>query len=503
MVDRLFDEVIFMLKEKKNYAKCDWDRVRQLRDNTSWTFTVNENVDCMWDELYSKIMNIVDFSVPVMVQKCTSDGVPIKKAPWESSKLRRSRKSKDKAWNIFDSSPTSINFRKAIDTQYLFEQAARNAKSNYEQQLAQNIKHNPKKFYSYLRSKRKVNKSVGSVVNPVTGNRTDSPSETAQVFVDYFSSVFKEETFGPLTEDCYDIYPGVSSISDFEIDESEVKQLISTVHPFKSLGPDEIHPRILQTLGENPLFTKAIVELFKSCVRLHKIPTVSKYAILIALHKKGPVLDSENYRPVSLTCILSKVYEKLLRKHMLCHVARYISPSQHGFVEGRSCLSNLLETLNEITRIMESGDAVDIIYLDFRKAFDSVSHGRLLIKLQKFGIVGNLLKIVEDFLSDRWMAVRVGSATSSWKQVTSGVPQGSVLGPLLFLLYVNDLPNAVSSTTKLFADDVKLIGNAESPDKIQEDLNSLADWEHKWCMSFNVKKLFVKMLNSAIWFAFL
>ena len=133
------------------------------------------------------------------------------------------------------------------------------------------------------------------------------------------------------------------------------------------------------------------------------------------------MLDSENYGPVSLTCITSTLYEKLLRKHMLCHVTGYISPSQHGFVEGWSCLSNLLETLDEITRIMESGDAVDIIYLDFRKAFDFVSHGRLLIKLQTFGIVGNLLKIVEDFLSDRWMAVPVGSATSSWKQVTSGL----------------------------------------------------------------------------------
>ena len=124
MVDlRLFDEVIFMLKEKKNYVKCDWDRVRQLSNNTSWTFTVNKNVDLIWDELYSKIMNIVDLSVPVRVQKCTSDGVPIKKAPWESSILRRSRKSKDKAWNVFDSSPTSINFRKALDAQYIFEQS--------------------------------------------------------------------------------------------------------------------------------------------------------------------------------------------------------------------------------------------------------------------------------------------------------------------------------------------------------------------------------------------
>ena len=110
------------------------------------------------------------------------------------------------------------------------------------------------------------------------------------------------------------------------------------------------------------------------------MPKIWKYAILISLHKKGPSLNLETYRPVSLICILSKVYEKLLRKHMLCHVARYISPCQHGFVEGRSCLSNLLQTLDEINKLMGSGNAAYIIYLDLRKAFDTVPHSRLLIK---------------------------------------------------------------------------------------------------------------------------
>ena len=207
--------------------------------------------------------------------------------------------------------------------------------------------------------------------------------------------------------------------------------------------------------------------------------------------QKGFNLESANYRPISLTCILCKLYEKLLRRHMFDHVVKHISPSQHGFMEGRSCLSNLLETLDEITEIMEGGNQIDVIYLDFKKAFDSVLHSKLLIKLEKFGITGNVLKIIEDFLADKWITVRVGSSVSSWERVKSGVPQGSVLGPLLFLRFIDDLPDSVQSCTKLFADDVKLIGNAGRPDDIQSDLNNLADWESKWCMTFNENKCFV------------
>ena len=210
--------------------------------------------------------------------------------------------------------------------------------------------------------------------------------------------------------------------------------------------------------------------------------------IVVALHKKGAFSDAGNYRPISLTCILCKVYEKLLSKHLYNHVKEYINLNQHGFVEGKSCLSNLLETLQNIITILESGDPVDLIYLDFQKAFDKVVHERLLLKLQAYGITGQVYDIIRSFLTGRAMAVRVGDHISSWEPVISGVLQGSVLGPLLFILFISDMPEVTKFSTMLFADDSKIIGNAHSPDVIQSDINRLSQWADIWQMSFNTGK---------------
>ena len=210
--------------------------------------------------------------------------------------------------------------------------------------------------------------------------------------------------------------------------------------------------------------------------------------IVVALHKKGAFSDAGNYRPISLTCILCKVYEKLLSKHLYNHVKEYINLNQHGFVEGKSCLSNLLETLQNIITILESGDPVDLIYLDFQKAFDKVVHERLLLKLQAYGITGQVYDIIRSFLTGRTMAVRVGDHISSWEPVISGVLQGSVLGPLLFILFISDMPEVTKFSTMLFADDSKIIGNAHSPDVIQSDINRLSQWVDIWQMSFNTGK---------------
>ena len=146
---------------------------------------------------------------------------------------------------------------------------------------------------------------------------------------------------------------------------------------------------------------------------------------------------------------------------------------QHGFVGGKSCLSNLLESVDCITNILGEGAPVDILYLDFCKAFDTVPHYRLLAKLEKYGIKGKTLDIIRDFLSDRTMRVVVGGDKSATRKVTSGVPQGSVLGPLLFVLYINDLPDGLLNYVKLFADDVKLIGNAANSEAVKHDLEVL------------------------------
>ena len=171
-----------------------------------------------------------------------------------------------------------------------------------------------------------------------------------------------------------------------------------------------------------------------------------------------------------------------------------ISKDQHGFVNGRSCLSNLLKTLDDIIDSYDKGLIVDEIFMDFAKAFDKVPHQRLIFKLKKYGINGNLLCWIESFLSNRKQYVKIKDTLSGIRGVNSGVPQGSVLGPLLFLIFINDLPDNIVSETRLFADDTKIFRVIESladADILQDDINKLYDWCKKWKMFFNISKCHV------------
>ena len=147
--------------------------------------------------------------------------------------------------------------------------------------------------------------------------------------------------------------------------------------------------------------------------------------------------------------------ETIVRNHIVKHLLdnELISPSQHGFTKGRLCLTNLLEVLEEWTEILDGGDCLDVIYLDLKKAFDTVPHRRLIAKLKAYGIRGEVIKWVECFLKNRKQRVKLNGASSDEADVLSGVPQGSVLGPILFLVYINDLPDNIRSKIKLFADD--------------------------------------------------
>jgi hypothetical protein len=228
-----------------------------------------------------------------------------------------------------------------------------------------------------------------------------------------------------------------------------------------------------------------MTELFQRIYDTGLMPTVWKKANITALHKKGDKSDSKNYRPISLTCIVSKVYEKILRNHILQFVQPFISKQQHGFLPRVSCLSNLLECLDTVYGIIEEDKCADVIYLDFQKAFDSVPHKRLTAKLEAYGITGKMLRVIEDFLTERTFRVRVGGTYSRWFKVTSGVPQGTVLGPLLFLIYINDLPDEIKCFVSLFADDVKMVTRCNEFSLAQKDLQKLEEWQKKWLLTFN------------------
>ena len=185
--------------------------------------------------------------------------------------------------------------------------------------------------------------------------------------------------------------------------------------------------------------------------------------------------------------------EKLIRDQISDYMEQYqlLSPSQHGFRSGRSCCTQLLESVHEITDALDNKTPVDIVYLDYKKAFDSVPYERLLVKLGSIGIGGNLLNWIGSFLTDRKQVVVVNGSKSAEEDVTSGILQGSVLGPLLFLIYINDLPEEVSTNAKLFADDSKLsniIASQNDAAELQEYLTSLSHWSSKWQLPFNTGK---------------
>ncbi len=203
--------------------------------------------------------------------------------------------------------------------------------------------------------------------------------------------------------------------------------------------------------------------------------------------------DPGNYRPVSLTSVVCKILEKIIRENILDYLNKHklISESQFGYRRHRSTILQLLTVLEDWTAALDDKLQVDSIYFDYAKAFDSIAHRRLLHKLEAYGIAGHLLKWIESFLQDRKQRVLVNGSSSQWSEVISGVPQGSILGPLLFVIYVNDMPEVVQSVCRLFADDTKLyrvIKSNSDIDILQDDIKRLCEWSNTWLLRFNIQK---------------
>ena len=256
----------------------------------------------------------------------------------------------------------------------------------------------------------------------------------AEVLNEYFSSVFTTEDISSLLVP-FTKFEGNTSehLGQLFVTPEMIAKKIKKMKDNKSPGVDGIPPKLLKEIVEQ--ISTPLAKLFNLSLEEGIVLQNGKKQTLF---KKGSRKKPENYRPVSLTSVVCKLLETLIRDHMVDFLVKHklINTSQHGFLKARSCLTNFLCFLEEITKWVDDGSPVDVVYLDFQKAFDKVPHQRLLLKLKAHGIGNDVINWIEKWLTHRKQRVIVDGEISNWKSVLSGVPQGSVLGPILFLIYI-------------------------------------------------------------------
>ena len=330
--------------------------------------------------------------------------------------------------------------------------------------------------------------SISALKNSETGALITDPIGKANTLNSQFQSVFTQES--PLTDDhkTPQMYP---DISDICFTTPGVLKLLNGLDPSKACGPDMIPPKVLKELA--PSIAPALTDLFNRSYRSGVMPEDWRNANVVPAFKKGKKTLAANYRPISLTCICCKLFEHVVTHHIMDHAQEHniLYALQHGFRGMLSCETQLVEFLHDLAVNCHEGKQTDVLVMDFSKAFDKVGHERLLEKIASYGITGLTKQWIRQFLSDRRQRVVIDGESSDTVPVTSGVPQGSVLGPCLFLLYINDLAQDLNSTVRLFADDTiayMTISNQADAAILQQDLDKLAHWEGLWQMQFHPEK---------------
>ena len=477
-------------RDRWNLRRADYDGF--CRDLEELPRLADGSAEAMWSEFRTSFLAIQERRIPRRRLGGADRACP----SWFHGGIGREVRKRRNLYNAAKRNPTPETERQLKVQRRVVKKLVRQAKVSEEHRIALACRNNPKEFFGYV-NKHRPRAPLGPVFSD-GGDLVTEDYAIARELNDYFASVFTMED----VEDVPDpvLHGGRSeSLVSIDCHGPEVEAKLKGLKPDKAPGSDGFLPKVLKAVRKGA--APHLCQIFNRSLATGEVPRDFRSADVCPIHKKGPLTDKGNYRPISLTSVPGKVLESIIKDRIVnfLETNNLIVTSQHGFRHGRSCVTNLLDFYNHVFRECDRSKAVDVVFLDFRKAFDKVPHKRLMRKVRALGIDGDVATWIESWLSNRRQRVIVNGVPSEWAAVTSGVPQGSVLGPLLFIIYINDLDHGVSSWVSKFADDTKLgidAANPESVGALRRDLATIGEWSNVWQMPFNLDKCHVLHIGS-------
>lgn len=464
-----------------NFRKADYNKLYEAIALTDWSYldTCTEVNDCC-HKFYTKLYSLFDKFVPLQKNNTKRHLYP----KWYTTQIINNIRQKHKFHRLYKRTQKQQDLDKFKHLRSLIKIQTQKAYKDFVTKTESNIHDDPAQFWNFINSKKGITRIPGKITfDDITYN---TPTEIVNAFKNYFNTVFQKSTSYKNNVSIFNNHPLISVNT---VSEDDVVSAVKKLKNKQTTGPDLVPSFLLKDCVS--ILAKPILKIINLSLTSSTFPETWKSTKICPVHKKGSTSMVTNYRPIAIISNVAKIFETILHKHIYRQVKHLISPDQHGFVENRSTTTNLCCFSQFATEILDQRGQVDVIYTDFSKAFDRVDHGILLTKLHSAGFSIPLLSLIKSYLTERNLFVSYSGYKSTSFNPTSGVPQGSNLGPLLFLLFINDITDTIDSNVLIYADDIKIylpIYQIQDSVILQQNLNNIYEWSLINRLDLNISK---------------
>lgn len=465
-----------------NFRKANFLELYSSLSLTDWSFLDGyDSVNAAVNAFYSKLYSIFEQFVPKKRNGKLSRTYP----PWFDSGIINNIKRKHILLKKYKRTGCEEIYREFTALRSQLKNEIALSFSKYQADVEADVKLKPNKFWSFINSKNRTPPIPSRMSYQGVG--IGDPQGVVDGFAAHFSDSFAAQT--SVRGDVPDAVADSVPFGLISVDVEDVADAMKRLKADMTMGPDSVPGFLIRDCS--PVLSEPLTAIFKLIFKTSTFPDMWKTSRVCPVHKKGKRDEITNYRPISIISNFSKIFEIVLYNKINRHVSYNLSPDQHGFVRGRSTITNLACKSQFICESLDGGGQVDVIYTDMSKAFDRISHDRLCSKLRGFGFSDSFARLIKSYLSDRRQFVQHNGYRSTQYMQTSGVPQGSILGPLFFNIFINDIASRLSVKSLLYADDLKLFCEVRSLsdcERLQGDLDLVCEWCDVNGLSMNASK---------------